>query len=187
MVKKTKSSEKWGQLLVFAIVMPNPFVVLNKILSEISIVLSSILSKISQDQPLAVLSNVVFFGRLSPVLKAKQLFSIMSFVLENWADQIETESSSLLVSDAADGVELMSSVYLATLKIAKFLVISEFGSFPAAIVLHDMSLSMSAANIKSALGVFGEVFYVVLKPTSIWQYVVVYFKELNAAASAFTH
>ncbi|KAG9293363.1 hypothetical protein G9A89_007609 [Geosiphon pyriformis] len=35
MVKKTKSSEKWGQLLASAIIILNPFVVLTEILGEI--------------------------------------------------------------------------------------------------------------------------------------------------------
>ncbi|KAG9286690.1 hypothetical protein G9A89_012240 [Geosiphon pyriformis] len=49
MVKKTKSSEKWGQLLASAIVTPNFFVVSNEILDEISIASSGISSKIGQD------------------------------------------------------------------------------------------------------------------------------------------
>ncbi|KAG9296526.1 hypothetical protein G9A89_015118 [Geosiphon pyriformis] len=68
MVKKTKSSEKWEQLLVSAIVTPNPFVVPNEILDEISIASFGMLSKMGQDQPLAVLPNVVSSNRLLPVL-----------------------------------------------------------------------------------------------------------------------
>ncbi|KAG9300740.1 hypothetical protein G9A89_023538 [Geosiphon pyriformis] len=49
MVKKTKSSEKWGQLLASAIVTPNPFVVPNEILNEISVVSSGMSSKMNQD------------------------------------------------------------------------------------------------------------------------------------------
>ncbi|KAG9300100.1 hypothetical protein G9A89_000840 [Geosiphon pyriformis] len=68
MVKKTKSSEKWGQLLASAIITPNPFVVPN----EISVASFSMSSKMGQDQPLAVLSNVVFSNRSLPILEAKQ-------------------------------------------------------------------------------------------------------------------
>ncbi|KAG9297920.1 hypothetical protein G9A89_001229 [Geosiphon pyriformis] len=71
MVKKTKSSEKWEQLLASAIVIPNPFVVPNEILNEISIALSSMLSKMGQDQLLAVLPNVVSSSRSLPVLETK--------------------------------------------------------------------------------------------------------------------
>ncbi|KAG9304315.1 hypothetical protein G9A89_019877 [Geosiphon pyriformis] len=65
-------------------------------------------------------------------------------------------------------VELTSFVHLATLKIAKSLVVSEFGSLSAAVVLYDVPLSVPAANIKTVLSVFGDITYVVLKPTGIW-------------------
>ncbi|KAG9298329.1 hypothetical protein G9A89_002817 [Geosiphon pyriformis] len=248
MVKKTKSSEKWGQSLASAIVTLNPFVVPNEILDKISVVLSSTSFKMGQDQPLAVLPNVVSFGRSSPVLEAKQSFSVELSVLRNWADQMETDLSPPLVSGTASGgawetitscqrfagwvastlvpgatfkiklahvkavfqsvhgfldaksvskdnqsleaaflVELTSSVRLATLKIAKSLVVSESGSSPAAVVLHDVSLGVSAADVKLALSVFGSVTCVVLKPAGIWQYVVVYFEKLDSAVSALKH
>ncbi|KAG9290841.1 hypothetical protein G9A89_010990 [Geosiphon pyriformis] len=72
MGKKTKNLEKWGQSLAFAIVTPNSFVVPNEILDKISIVLSGTLSKMGQDQPLAVLPNMVSSNRSLPVLEAKQ-------------------------------------------------------------------------------------------------------------------
>ncbi|KAG9301342.1 hypothetical protein G9A89_018014 [Geosiphon pyriformis] len=50
------------------------------------------------DHPLAVLLNVVSSDRSSPVLETKQSPSVESPVLKNWADQIETELSSSLVS-----------------------------------------------------------------------------------------
>ncbi|KAG9298855.1 hypothetical protein G9A89_015876 [Geosiphon pyriformis] len=84
-------------------------------------------------------------------------------------------------------VELTSSVCLATLKIAKFLVVSESGFFSAVVALHDVSLDVSAADIKLALSVFGKVSHVILKPADVWQYVVVYFKKLDTAASAFIY
>ncbi|KAG9284221.1 hypothetical protein G9A89_002030 [Geosiphon pyriformis] len=99
MVKKTKSSEKWEQSLASAIVTPNPFVVLN----EISITSSGISSKMGQDQPLAVLPNVVSSSRSSLVVEAKQSPSVGSPVFGNWADQIETDSSLSLVSGATSG------------------------------------------------------------------------------------
>ncbi|KAG9300587.1 hypothetical protein G9A89_004021 [Geosiphon pyriformis] len=212
MVKKTKSSEKWEQSLASAIVIPNPFVVPNEILDEISVALSGTSSKMGQDQPLAVLSNVVSSGRSLPVLEAKQSSSVGSPVFENWADQMETDLSPPLVSGATSGgawetipsrqkfaglffslcmsleaaflVEFTSSIHLATLKIAKSLVVSEFGSSSAAVVLHNVPLGVSAANIKLALSVFGSVACVVLKPAGIWQYVVVYFKKLDFAVFA---
>ncbi|KAG9299969.1 hypothetical protein G9A89_009697 [Geosiphon pyriformis] len=211
MVKKTKSSEKWGQLLVSTIVTPNPFVVPNEILDKISIVLFSTSSKIDQDQPLAVLPNVVSSNKSSPVLEAKQSLPVGSSVFGNWADQMETDSSpSLVASTLVSGatfkiklvhvktvfqssleavflVELTSSVHLATLKIAKSLVVSESGSFSAAVVLCDVLLGVFTANVKLALSVFGSVTCVVLKPAGIWQYVVVYFEKLDSAVSALKH
>ncbi|KAG9288795.1 hypothetical protein G9A89_023092 [Geosiphon pyriformis] len=89
--------------------------------------------------------------------------------------------------EAAFLVELTSSVRLATLKIAKSLVVSEFGSSSAAVVLRDVPLGVSAADIKLALSVFGSVTRVVLKPAGIWQYVVVYFEKLDSAVSALKH
>ncbi|KAG9300741.1 hypothetical protein G9A89_023539 [Geosiphon pyriformis] len=51
-------------------------------------------------------------------------------------------------------VELTSSVHLTTLKITKFLVVSESGSFFAAVALRNILLDVFAANIKLALSVF---------------------------------
>ncbi|KAG9285436.1 hypothetical protein G9A89_010911 [Geosiphon pyriformis] len=203
------------QSLVFAIVTLNPFVVPNEILDEISIASSSTSFKMGQDQLLVVLPNVVSSGRSSPVLEAKQSPSVGSPVLENWADQIETDLSPPLVSGATSGgawetitslastlvsgtifkiklahiktvfqsvhgflgaksvskdnvklfcmefasqqslkaaflVKLTSSVCLATFKIAKFLVVSKSGSFPAAVVLHDVSLGVFTTDVKLA-------------------------------------
>ncbi|KAG9290746.1 hypothetical protein G9A89_011709 [Geosiphon pyriformis] len=240
MVKKTKSSKKWGQLLASAIVTLNPFVVPNEILDEISVASSGTLSKIGQDQPLTVLPN-----------KQNNLFLL--------ADQMETDLSPSLVSGATSGsawetitscqrfaewvastlvpgatfktklahvktvfqfvhgflgaksvskdnvklfcvefasqqsletaflVELTSSVHLTTLKIAKSLVVSEFGFSSAVVALCDVPLGVSAVNIKLALSVFGSVAHVVLKPAGIWQYVVVYFEKLDSAVSALKH
>ncbi|KAG9290013.1 hypothetical protein G9A89_010319 [Geosiphon pyriformis] len=250
------TSSKKMQSLASAIVTPNSFVVPNEILDEISIVLSSTSSKMGQDQPLAVLPNVMSSGRSLLVLEAKQSSSVGLPVLGNWADQMETNSSSLLVSGATSGgawetitshqrfagwvastlvsgttfkiklayvktvfqsvhsflnaksvlkdnvklfcvefasqqsleavflVELTSSVCLTTFKIAKSLVVSESGSFPAAVVLHDVSLGVSAIDVKLAFSVFGSVTCVVLKPAGVWQYVMVHFEKLDSAVSA---
>ncbi|KAG9286455.1 hypothetical protein G9A89_014621 [Geosiphon pyriformis] len=240
-VKKTKSSEKWGQLLAFAIVTLNPFVVFNKILDKISIASSGILSKIGLNQLLAVLPNVMSSSRSLLVLEAKQSLPVGSPVLKNWADQMETESSlplftgwvaSTLVSGATfkiklayvkavfqlvhgflgaksvskDNVklfcvefasqvslktvflvELTSFVHLATLKIAKFLVVSESSSLFVAVALCDVPLNVSAANIKTAFSVFDNVTHVVLKPIRIWQYMVVYFEKLDSAIFALNY
>ncbi|KAG9298950.1 hypothetical protein G9A89_015972 [Geosiphon pyriformis] len=82
---------------------------------------------------------------------------------------------------------LASSVHLATLKIAKFLVVSESGSPSATVMLCDVLLGVSAADIKTAFSVFGSIICVVLKPAGVWQYVVVYFEKLDSAVSALDH
>ncbi|KAG9288645.1 hypothetical protein G9A89_006746 [Geosiphon pyriformis] len=108
-------------------------------------------------------------------------------VLKNNVKLFCVEFASQQSLEAAFLVELTSSVRLATLKIAKSLVVSESGSSPAAVALHDVSLSVSAADVKLALSVFGSVAHVVLKPAGIWQYVVVYFEKLDSAVSALKH
>ncbi|KAG9297099.1 hypothetical protein G9A89_019380 [Geosiphon pyriformis] len=197
MVKKTKNSEKWGQSLASAIVTPNLFVVPNKILDKISIASSNMLSKISLDQLLAVLPNMVSFSRLLSVLEAKQFplvgsplihgFLGAKSVSKNNVKLFCVEFASQVFLEAAFLVELTSSVHLATLKIAKSLVISESGSPFAAVALHDVPLSVFAADIKTALSVFSSVSYVVLKSAGIWQYVMVYFEQLDSAVSALNH
>ncbi|KAG9300161.1 hypothetical protein G9A89_010571 [Geosiphon pyriformis] len=165
MVKKTRSSEKWEQLLASAIVTPNPFVVPNKILDEIFIKLAHVK---------AVFQSVHGFLGAKSVSKDNVKLFCVEFVFQQ----------SL---EAAFLVELTSSVRLATFKIAKSLVVSKFGSSPAAVALHDVPLGVSAANIKLALSVFSSVTRVVLKPAGIWQYVVIYFEKLNSAVSALKH
>ncbi|KAG9290657.1 hypothetical protein G9A89_011620 [Geosiphon pyriformis] len=235
MVKKTKSSEKWEQSLASAIVIPNFFVVSNEILDKIFVVSSGMSFKMGQDQPLAVLPNVVSFGRSLPVLKAKQSLFVGLSVLENWTNQLKTKSSPPLVFGAISSsawetiincqrfarwvasalvpgatfkiklayikavfqsvhgflnaksvlkdniklfcvefafqvslkavflVELTSSIYLATLKIAKSLVVSESGLSSTTVALCNVLLDVFAVDIKMALSVFGSVIHVVLK------------------------
>ncbi|KAG9293965.1 hypothetical protein G9A89_019303 [Geosiphon pyriformis] len=100
-------------------------------------------------------------------------------VFQSFASQISL--------DAAFLVELTSSVCLATLKIAKSLVVSESDSSFAAVALCDVFLSIFATDIKAAFSIFGVVTYIVLKPAGIWQYVVVYFENLVAAISVLNH
>ncbi|KAG9307664.1 hypothetical protein G9A89_023229 [Geosiphon pyriformis] len=199
MIKKTKSLEKWEQSLVSVIVTPNPFVVPNEILDEISIASFSTF-------------------RSSPVLEANQSSPVGSLVLGNWADQMETESSSslvasILVFDATFKIKLayvkavFQSVHgflgaKSVLKDNMKLFCMEFASqqslkavflveFTSSVHLTTFkiakslvvseSISLSAAV--TALSMFGSVAHVVLKPAGIWQYVVVYFEKLDSAVS----
>ncbi|KAG9301610.1 hypothetical protein G9A89_016680 [Geosiphon pyriformis] len=49
------------------------------------------------------------------------------------------------------------------------------------VALCDVSLGTSSDNIKSALGMFGVVTSVKLKPAGLWQYAVVYFKDTSSS------
>ncbi|KAG9306989.1 hypothetical protein G9A89_000903 [Geosiphon pyriformis] len=109
--KKTKSSEKWEQLLAFAIVTPNPFVVLNKILDKISIASSGIYQKFAE-----------------------------------WV-------ASILVLDATFKIQLAYIKAVFQL-VHGFLGVKSSGSSSVAVVLRDVPLGVSAANIKTALSVF---------------------------------
>ncbi|KAG9298938.1 hypothetical protein G9A89_015960 [Geosiphon pyriformis] len=189
MVKKTKSSEKWEQLLVSAIVTLNSFVVPNEILDEISIV-----------------SSGTF--RSSPVLKAKQFFPVelpiklayvkavfqlvhgfldAKSILKNNMKLFCMKFASQVFLEATFLVKFTSFVHLATLKIVKSLVISESGSLFATVVLHDVLLNVFAADIKMVLSMFDSVTHVVLKSADIWQYVVVYFEKLDSTVSALNY
>ncbi|KAG9286756.1 hypothetical protein G9A89_012306 [Geosiphon pyriformis] len=217
-VTSTPTKSPKEQLPASAIITLNPFVVPNEILDEISIASSGMSSKMGQDQPLAVLPNMVSSSKSLLILEAKQSLPVGSPVLVNWTDQMETELSPFLAVfqsvygflgaksvlkdniklfcvefasqislDAVFLVKLTSSVCLVILKIAKSLVVSESGSLSAAVVLCNVPLGVSAADIKTALSVFGMVTHVVLKPIGIWQYVVVHFKKLDSAMSALNH
>ncbi|KAG9287795.1 hypothetical protein G9A89_017390 [Geosiphon pyriformis] len=167
MATKAKNSKKQQQAVATAMVTLNPFVVLNKILGKISTAAASSLPNMDgnsnslspnmkQNQPLAVLSDVVISGRSSPVMKAKQ--PINPDDLKDWANQIELElSTPPPVSGVAD------------------------------VALHDVPLGTFSDNIKTALGIFGVVTSVKLKPAGLWQYAVVNFKDTSSAATALSH
>ncbi|KAG9295135.1 hypothetical protein G9A89_006116 [Geosiphon pyriformis] len=183
MIKKTKSLEKWKQLLVSAIVTPNSFVVLNEILDEISVMeTESSPSFVSGATPNGAWETITsrqrFAGWMASTLVPGTTFKIK-------LAYVKTVFQS--VYDAAFLVELTSFVRLATLKIPKSLVVSESGSFSAAVALCDVPLSVFAADIKTALSVFGIVTHIVLKSAGIWQYVVVYFKKLDSVMSVLNH
>ncbi|KAG9293415.1 hypothetical protein G9A89_009139 [Geosiphon pyriformis] len=107
MAVKAKNSKK-QQAVTTAMVTLNFFVVLDEIFTAATSPLpdmdgnsSGTSPKMGQDQPLAVLSDVVFSSRLSPIPVAKQFINPDD--LKNWTDQIEMESTvPPPVSGAAD-------------------------------------------------------------------------------------
>ncbi|KAG9290708.1 hypothetical protein G9A89_011671 [Geosiphon pyriformis] len=102
MATKAKNPKKQQQAVTTAMVTPNPFVVPDEIFSKIFTAAaspipdmdgnsSSTSPKMGQDQPLAVLPDVVLSGRSLPIPIAKQ--SINPDDLKDWADQMEMEST----------------------------------------------------------------------------------------------
>ncbi|KAG9302333.1 hypothetical protein G9A89_008825 [Geosiphon pyriformis] len=187
MVKKTKSSEKWRQSLVSAIVTPNLFVISNKILDKISIASSGIFAGWVTSTLVPGATFKIKLAHVKAVFQLVHGFLDAKLVSKDNVKLFCVEFASQVSLEAAFLIELTSSVYLAILKITKSLVISESGSPSAAVVLCDVPLGVSAADIKTALCMFDSVTCVVLKFAGVWQYVVVYFKKLNSAVFALNH
>ncbi|KAG9297395.1 hypothetical protein G9A89_009479 [Geosiphon pyriformis] len=87
----------------------------------------------------------------------------------------------------ATKVVIGNEVFLTTFKIAQsFGVVSVF--FPLLLVaLCNVSLNTSSDNIKTALGIFGVVTSVKLKPAGLWQYAMINFKNTFFTAAAFSN
>ncbi|KAG9301600.1 hypothetical protein G9A89_016670 [Geosiphon pyriformis] len=204
MAAKAKNPKKQQQAVTTAMVTLNPFVVPDEIFSKISTAAaspipdmdgnsSSTSSKIDQDQPLAVLPNVVLSGRSLPISVAKQ--SINPDDLKDWTDQMEMESTVppsqflvyLMLVLGATKVAIGDEVFLTTFKIARFSGVASVSSPSLSVVLHNIPLGASSDDIKSALGIFGVVTSVKLKSAGLWQYAVVNFKDTFSAAAALSN
>ncbi|KAG9292566.1 hypothetical protein G9A89_006937 [Geosiphon pyriformis] len=243
MAAKAKNSKKQQQTVTTTMVTPNPFVVPDEIFSKISTVAASPIPdidgnssgtfpKMGQDQPLAVLPDVVLSSRSSPIPVAKQ--SINPDDLKDWADQMEMESTvPLPVSVNVNGhqrfsgwvafnlvpgamfkikmaflnavklfcvefasqeclngaikVTIGDEVFLITLKIAWSSGVASVSSSSLSVALCNVLLGASSDDIKSALGIFGVVTSVKLKPAGLWQYAVVNFKDTSSATTALSN
>ncbi|KAG9293562.1 hypothetical protein G9A89_005565 [Geosiphon pyriformis] len=210
MAAKAKNSKKQQQAVATAMVIPNPFVVPDEILGKISTAAASPLSDMNvnsnsstpnmkQDQPLAVLPNVVISSRSSPAMEAKQLIILDD--LKDWADQMEMESTvppqflvqlmlvlgrislfqllpgciglKSVLQDAvklfcvefasqeslngATRVAISNDVFLTTLKIAWSSGVASVSSPFLLVALCDVPLDTSPDDIKTALGIFGDI------------------------------
>ncbi|KAG9304797.1 hypothetical protein G9A89_016827 [Geosiphon pyriformis] len=81
-------------------------------------------------------------------------------------------------------VAISDKVFLTTFKIAQSSGVASV-SFPSlSVALHDIPLSTSFDDIKTALGIFGVVIFVKLKFAGLWQYAVVNFKNISSTAAA---
>ncbi|KAG9302215.1 hypothetical protein G9A89_020649 [Geosiphon pyriformis] len=200
MAAKAKNPKKQQQAVTTAIVTLNPFVIPDEIFGKISTAAASPLPnmdgnssstspKMGQDQPLAVLPDVVLSSRSLPIPVAKQ--SINPDNLKDWADQMEMESTVppqfLECLNGATKVAIGDEVFLTTLKIAQSSGVASISSFSLSVALCVVLLGASSDDIKSALGIFGVVTSVKLKPAGLWQYAVVNFKDIFSAAAALSN
>ncbi|KAG9301532.1 hypothetical protein G9A89_008384 [Geosiphon pyriformis] len=193
------SLHKWLQSKKFATAMvtPNPFVVPDEIFGRIFTAAASSISdingnssstspKMGQNQPLAVLPNVVLSGRSSPIPVAKQ--SINPDDLKDWTDQMEMKSTVppqfLECLNGATKVAIGDEIFLTSLKIAWFSEVAFVSSPFLSVELHNVPLGTYSDDIKTALGIFGVVTSVKLKSAGLWQYAVVNFKNIFSAAAA---
>ncbi|KAG9300546.1 hypothetical protein G9A89_002424 [Geosiphon pyriformis] len=198
MAMKTKNSKKQQQTVATALVTPNPFVIPDKILGKIFTAAASpllnidgnssgISSKIGQDQLLVVLSNVILFSRLSPILM--KIKSTVPSLVSGAADGSAWENvngrqrfSGWIISNLLlPGCIGLKSVSQDAVKLLHGLLV---WSLVLLFSLHNISLGTSFNNIKTALGIFGVVISVKLKPAGLWQYAVVNFKNISSAAAA---
>ncbi|KAG9284499.1 hypothetical protein G9A89_014103 [Geosiphon pyriformis] len=158
MAAKAKNSKKQQQPVATVMVTPNPFVVPDKIFSKISTAAASPLPdingnssstspKMGQDQPLAVLSDMVFSDKSLPIPVTKQFINPDD--LKDWADQMKMESTVLPpVFSAADssawknrfsGWVASNLVPGATFKIKMAFLCSLFQLLPGCIGLKSVS------------------------------------------------
>ncbi|KAG9296099.1 hypothetical protein G9A89_011952 [Geosiphon pyriformis] len=123
----------------------------------------NIIQHVVQDEPRLTTGCVVKYGVFWQIVAVHGFLGAKSVLKDNMK-LFCVEFASLVSLEAVFLVELISSVHLAPLKIVKSLVVSELDSPFAAVALCDVLLNVSAANIKTALSVFGSVIHVVLKP-----------------------
>ncbi|KAG9299763.1 hypothetical protein G9A89_013123 [Geosiphon pyriformis] len=89
--------------------------------------------------------------------------------------------------NSATKVAISDEVFLTTLKIARSSGVASVSSPSLSVALCDVPLGASSDDIKSALGIFGVVTSVKLKPAGLWQYAVVNFKNIFSAAAALSN
>ncbi|KAG9284776.1 hypothetical protein G9A89_003699 [Geosiphon pyriformis] len=89
--------------------------------------------------------------------------------------------------NGATKVAIGDEVFLTTFKIAQSSGVVSVFSPSLSVVLRNVLLGASSDDIKSALGIFGVVTSVKLKPAGLWQYAVVNFKNIFSAAAALSN
>ncbi|KAG9299767.1 hypothetical protein G9A89_013127 [Geosiphon pyriformis] len=81
----------------------------------------------------------------------------------------------------------LNSATKITLKIAQSSGVVSVSSSSLSVALCNVLLSTFSDDIKTALGIFGVVTFVKLKPAGLWQYAVVKFKDISFAAAALSN
>ncbi|KAG9297575.1 hypothetical protein G9A89_007650 [Geosiphon pyriformis] len=84
-------------------------------------------------------------------------------------------------------VAIGNEIFLTTLKIAWSSGVASVSSPSFLVALCNVFLDTSSDNIKSALGIFGVVTSIKLKPAGLWQYAVIHFKNTFSATAALTY
>ncbi|KAG9293566.1 hypothetical protein G9A89_005569 [Geosiphon pyriformis] len=199
MAVKAKNSKKQQQAVTTAMITPNLFMVPDEIFSKISTAAASPLPdmdgnssstspKMGQDQPLAVLPDVVLSSRSSPIpadqMKMESTFSgwvasnlihgamfKIKMALLNAVKLFCVEFASQKCLNDATKVVIGNEVFLTTLKIAWSSGMASVSSSSLSVALRNVPLSTS----------------VKLKPAGLWQYTVVDFKDISSAAAALSN
>ncbi|KAG9297580.1 hypothetical protein G9A89_007655 [Geosiphon pyriformis] len=89
--------------------------------------------------------------------------------------------------NSATKVAISDEVFLTTLKVVWSSGVASVFSLFLSIALYNVLLGISFDDIKTALGIFGVITSVKLKPAGLWQYAVVNFKDIFSAAAAFSN
>ncbi|KAG9301538.1 hypothetical protein G9A89_008390 [Geosiphon pyriformis] len=198
MAIKAKNSKKQQQAVTTAMVTPNLFVVSDEIfLAKQSInpddlkdwadqmeMESTVSSPVSGAADGSAWENVNVFGATFKIKMALlgSLFQLLPGYIGLKSVLQDAESLS-----GATKVAISNEVFLTTLKIVLSSGVDSLFSLSLSVALHDVSLSTSSNDIKTALGIFGVVTSVKLKPAGLWQYAVVNFKDIFSAAVALFH
>ncbi|KAG9300837.1 hypothetical protein G9A89_004467 [Geosiphon pyriformis] len=220
MAAKAKNSRKQQQTVTTAMVTLNLFVVPDEIFGKISTAAASPLPdmngnssstspKMGQDQPLAVLFNVVISSRLSPIpmeMESTVSSSVSGARFSGWMASNLIPGATFKIKmvllgflfqllpgciglkseylNGATKVVISNEVFLTTLKIAWSSGVASVSFLFLSVALHNISLGTFSNDIKTALGIFGVVTSVKLKSVGLWQYAVVNFKNISSAAVA---
>ncbi|KAG9304241.1 hypothetical protein G9A89_019803 [Geosiphon pyriformis] len=110
--------------------------------------------------------------------------ALLSFLFQLLSGCIGLKSESL---NGTTKVAIGDKNFLTTFKIAKSSGVASVFFSLLLVALCDVSLDTFFDDIKSALGIFGVVISVKLKPAGLWQYAVVYFKDTFSAVATLTY